>query len=819
MNGITKLIFSLGSKGVSLLAIGVSCFVVVAGFLLQQQITSKQSQDVQLAHQKQVAQMVQGYTVSRLASINEQMAAIAGSKQIVDSLTFSDSALIELQQQELKSYFPNAKNTCLIRAEVDEVTPYGCMPITFATLNSLRQAKKDGAAQVGVIKQESEEAVILLAHRITNKTGQAVGVLVVTLADNVVPSLIYQGADFKGYIELQQGTKTVSVLTSHGDSTFKQGAAQFSFPVANSYWRLAIWQAQPPVPQLPIVTISVIVAVMVLMWIILEAFKAYIIKRDASIIRTELDDLKAGGLKARYLVLLKPFEGIVTDILDLARENYHNTAKKGATAESISKKIEEVELSIVNAAQPEVEELREIVDINPAIFRANDIRGIIEESIDEHVVKAIGHAVGSEAQDQGVSQLVVARDARLSSATLSEALIEGVLASGCDVIDIGEVPTPVMYFSCEHFNTRSGVMVTGSHNAAENNGLKIQLAGKPVAKQGLQKLHQRIRNDDLRTGEGTRSVESINYDYVSRIVGDIKLGRLAKVVIDCGNGVAGSIAPALFKAIGCEVIELFCDVDGSFPNHHPNPSQPENLRDLSKAVKEHGAELGIAFDGDGDRLGVVDSNGLTILPDRLLMLFAQDILSRLPGSVVLYDVKCSSLLGEEIAKAGGEALMSESGHSLIKNKMQAVDAQLAGELSGHIFIKERWYGFDDALYAACRLLEILTNDLMQRNATEIFTALPSRESTPEILVSMAEGESQAFMLKLAGEGNFDGAELVTLDGVRAEYQNGWGLVRASNTMPGLTLRFEADTAEELQEIQQRFKEQMLQIKPTLKLLF
>ena len=441
-------------------------------------------------------------------------------------------------------------------------------------------------------------------------------------------------------------------------------------------------------------------------------------------------------------------------------------------------------------------------DIDPVIFRAYDIRGIVKQNLNEDVIRCIGHAVGSEAKDRGQTKLVVGRDGRLSSQALSHALIEGLLRSGCDVIDVGELATPILYFACEQLKTYSGIMVTGSHNSADYNGLKILLGGESLSGEGIQKIYQRIKHSHLHSGAGSLSLAEVRTDYIQRIQSDIDIAKPIKLVIDCGNGIAGAVAPSLFKALGCEVIELFCDVDGNFPNHHPNPGQPENLIDLSEAVQQHDAELGIAFDGDGDRIGVVDSNGDPIWPDRLMMLFSQDVLSRAPGSIILYDVKSTNLLGEEISAMGGEAIMWKSGHALIKNKMKEVNAQLAGELSGHIFFKERWYGFDDALYAASRLLEIISNDIKQRTAVEIFSALPSRVSTPEIMIEMQEGESGEFMAQLRGGAFFNGAELILIDGLRAEYENGWGLVRSSNTTPGITLRFEADTQEELLIIQQ-----------------
>jgi phosphomannomutase/phosphoglucomutase len=818
MGSLAKLLLSLGSKGSSIAAIVMSCVVVMAGFLWQQQTSDQEYKEIQVASNTIVANMIESYTQSRILTLKKQVEVIAQSKQIIDSLAFNDSSLIEIQQQDLLSFFPNARSLCLINAAVDEVSQRGCMPISFATLNSLRQAKKEGSAQFSVMKAGSEEAYLLLAQRISNQSGKVLGVLVVTLSADVIPSLIYKSANLKGYLELQQGSKTTTVLASSGDPALKQGLPMLNNKVPSTYWRIAFWPT-PISNQVPTYeVIAGVLALMILFWLLLELVKGFIVKRDAAILRAQLVDFKSGSLKPRYHVTLAPFNKVVDDILNLGREQYQNTAKKGATAESIGKKIEQVENSS-RTTPVQSESVKEIINIDPSIFRANDIRGIVGQSIDEQVFTALGQAIGSEAINQGVNKLVVGRDARLTSLGLSKSLISGVISSGCDVVDIGEIPTPLMYFACEQLNTHSGIMVTGGHNPPDYNGLKVVMGSKFLENPGLQQLNQRILNDELKSGKGTLSEESITYDYVSRIVGDIKINRPLKVAIDCGNGVSGSIAPALFKALGCEVIELFCDVDGKFPNHHPNPGELENLKDLSAAVVENKAELGIAFDGDGDRLGVVDSNGDVIFPDQLLMMFSLDLLSRKPGSTILYDVKCSNLLGSEIVKAGGVPMMSKPGHSLIKNKMLETGADLAGEFSGHIFFKERWYGFDDALYATARLLEIIANDSLSRNVLKIFTDLPKRESTPEIYVKMADDESNAFMRQLSGEGKFEGAELTIIDGIRAEYLNGWGLVRASNTMPGLKLRFEADSSEDLEDIQQRFKDQMLQVKPTLKLLF
>jgi len=816
MNGIVGLALSLGNKVIGIVALVASCIVVAAGFLWLQQLSSQQDQLDQKAHQQQQAVLLNQITQSRVASIEKQMASMASSAQLASLVQSKNATQIEDKQRELTSIFPSAIKVCLIAAEVDDVDPSACTPISFATLNSLRKAKKDGSAPAGLMKQGTDGSHVLLARRIVNHNDAVVGVLVVTLKADVVKSLVDYGSDFNGYIELQQGVKKVSTIASYGDASKKQGSAGFISVIPNTYWKTAYWPSNNSDNDSPVMMVmAVVLLIIILVWLLRDIIRNFFFKHDIATLLAQLTDFREGGLKPNYPLSFNVLKVVVDDIQALGREQYRATVKKGATADSLSKIVDKKVVSDTDTS----EVLEELIELDPALFKANDIRGIVGQNLNEDIVRVIGQAIGSEATEQGQARLVVARDGRLSSADLSDALIQGILSSGCDVLDIGEVPTPVMYYACEQMNTHSGVMVTGSHNPANYNGLKIQLAGEILSDEKLQLIYQRVQLGKLRTGQGALSETNVVDDYIGKIVSDVRVNRAIKVVIDCGNGVAGAVAPTLFKTLGCEVVELHCEVDGNFPNHHPNPSDPENLRDLSAAVKQHGAELGLAFDGDGDRLGVVDGYGVSILPDRLMMLFAQDVLLQMPGSVVVYDVKCSNLLGEEVSKAGGEAVMTRSGYAFIKSKMKELNSPLAGELSGHIFFKERWYGFDDGLYAASRLLELLSNDAMQRRATEVFAALPNREGTAEIFVDMNEGESHRFIRQLAGEGRFDGAEVITIDGMRAEYPNGWGLVRASNTVPGLTLRFEADSVEELHDIQQRFKQQMLQIKPTLTLLF
>jgi phosphomannomutase/phosphoglucomutase len=460
------------------------------------------------------------------------------------------------------------------------------------------------------------------------------------------------------------------------------------------------------------------------------------------------------------------------------------------------------------------------VEVDPTIFRAYDIRGVVGKSLNADVARLLGQSIGTLMREQALTEIVVGRDGRLSGPELAGALADGLREAGVDVIDLGAVPTPVVYFATYHYNTGCGVAVTGSHNPPDYNGFKIVVGGQTLSEGAIQDLYRRIAENALeRGGEGHLRQLDVLPEYIERIVADVQAERRLKVVVDCGNGIPGAVAPQVLAGIGCEVIPLYCEVDGTFPNHHPDPSDPDNLEDLILAVKQTGADLGVAFDGDGDRLGVVTKTGEIIYPDRLLMLFARDVLARQPGATIIYDVKCTGHLKGQILEAGGSPLMWRTGHSLIKGKMRETGAELAGEMSGHFFFKERWFGFDDGIYAGARLLEILAGDLEERTPEAIFDTLPKGVSTPELKIEMAEGEHYRFMEKFKAEANFDDATIITIDGVRADWPDGWGLVRASNTTPVLVLRFDADNPEALKRIQQAFRRRLLAVDFRLKLPF
>ncbi len=451
------------------------------------------------------------------------------------------------------------------------------------------------------------------------------------------------------------------------------------------------------------------------------------------------------------------------------------------------------------------------------IFKAYDIRGIVGKTLTAAIVEAIGRAIGSQARSRNVGAIVIGRDGRLSGPELAGALAAGIQAAGVDVIDLGMVATGMLYYATYELGTGSGVMVTGSHNPPDYNGLKMMIDGETLHGTAITALRTRVIEGDLVAGSGGYRRHDIGENYLARIVADIRPARPMHLAIDCGNGVAGAFAPALFRRLGCEVTELFCEVDGTFPNHHPDPAHPENLNDLIATLAKTDAEIGFAFDGDGDRLGVVAKDGSIIYPDRQMMLYAADVLSRNPGATVIYDVKSTRNLGPWIESHGGKPLLWKTGHSLIKAKLKETGALLAGEMSGHVFFKERWYGFDDALYVGARLLEILA---CHADPSALLNALPDAIATPELHLHCAEGENYALIDRLRKEAKFpDAVRVIDIDGLRVEYADGFGLMRSSNTTPIIVLRFEADSTAAIERIQAQFRAALLAVKPDAALPF
>ncbi len=617
-----------------------------------------------------------------------------------------------------------------------------------------------------------------------------------------------------------------------GDQSLKFTETVALEKVSGSGWQIAYW---PTNNDDGVVAILLSVAVMAsgiaaalwllgLFYVNRKMLAAH--RKDQATCLTIVKDMRDGQIKSAYPSALSEnhdtmelmTRAAVSGLADTASASVIDNGADDSGYEVMTVDDDSTRLLFDESAL-EIEEAatEKLHSVNKEIFRAYDIRGIVDQSLSVEDAYEIGRSIGSEAYFRGEQTIVVGRDGRLSSEALTSALIRGLRDTGRDIKDVGEVPTPVLYFAADQLGSNSGVMVTGSHNPSDYNGFKIVLGGETLAGDAIQSLYQRIESGDLLTGEGSLEHVEVAADYIERISGDIKVAKSVKVVIDCGNGVAGAVAPKLFEALGCEVVELFCEVDGNFPNHHPDPGKEENLSVLIETVKTENADLGIAFDGDGDRLGVVTAEGEIIWPDRLMILYAIDLLSRNPGAQIIYDVKCTRQLASSISENGGQGMMSASGHSLMKAKMQESGALLAGEMSGHIYFAERWFGFDDGLYAAARLLEILTSQ--PKGISDAFSALPQSFSTPELGIPMEEGEPKAFMDKLLNSAHFENADISTVDGMRVEFKDGWGLVRASNTTPSLMLRFEADHEIAMSSVQEEFRRVMTQVDAGIKLPF
>jgi phosphomannomutase / phosphoglucomutase len=669
--------------------------------------------------------------------------------------------------KRLQEAWPELRDVEVFDPSLDDAFAREVKDFGYARLALLNQAVDTGNAVADIVLVGKQASLGLAAPILEGEERH--GVVLGWLPLDAMLSRVKASQPGDGYLELRSGAR---VLGASGDSALRPMAAQ-PVPIAGTSMQLviAVPQLNPMLESSPAVQFGIALFAL----------------------------LVAGGLV--WLVRRAPRDAV---------------AESGEITFGEAMQQEGPAPVVVRRVQPEA--ARPAATVDRSIFRAYDIRGIVGQTLDEGVARLIGQAVGTLMREQGLKEIIVGRDGRLSGPALSAALIEGLRRAGRDVIDIGLAPTPLVYFGTFQCNTGCGIAVTGSHNPPDYNGFKIVVGGETLAGKAVLDLYARIAENRL-DGGGGGGLQHLNLvdDYVSRVAGDIQLERKLKVVVDAGNGVAGMLAPQLLEAIGAEVVPLYCEVDGEFPNHHPDPSEPHNLTDLITFVGKFGADLGLAFDGDGDRLGVVTRRGEVIFPDRLLMLFAQDVLSRNPGASVIYDVKCTGHLAGQILRHGGSPIMWKTGHSLIKAKMKETEAELAGEMSGHFFFRERWFGFDDAIYAAARLLEILAGD--ERSAEEVLDELPKGVSTPELKVPMAEGEHYAFVEKFREKAKFEGAKIATIDGVRADWPDGWGLVRSSNTTPCLVLRFDADNADALVRIQHTFREQLLALEPSLKLPF
>ena len=788
------------------------------------------------------------------ARVNQHLALL---QSIVESLGKQDYVRAALDGDASVSVAAQSIGQALPRVEAAYLFPYGEIPRTstdptlgFAGLDLARRAET-GRPLAPDAFPRGDQWYMQIAAPVRRPTGNAVvgSILVVFSVDGLKPLLSGLSEDQDGRFSVVQsagGADREIVSNGRGQG----GSVERS--LTNPDWKLRYQSASAPEPLIGAFAIAILVLApallaAVLVWVLLGGAQRGLRQEMTVLVQWAQkvfsgERIKPPGFRWDMVASTADVLSRLAQMVDKraakmaesarpkkkASQSPGNAEAAGPGDEPLFEEKDMLDIDMLDGdddvlgfggsdnfkGSPGVEEMaRPDVDVSGTIFRAYDIRGIVGETLTADVVRVIGRAIGSEAAERNVKSLCVGYDGRHSSPELADALASGIMASGCDVINIGAVPTPVLYFATHELETGSGVMVTGSHNPANYNGLKIMLGGETLSGDAIQRLLQRIQTGDLASGQGSQSSQDVRRAYLDRIVGDIAVAAPLKVVLDAGNGIAGELAPILVEELGCEVVPLYCEVDGDFPNHHPDPGKPENLKDLIATVQSEKADLGLAFDGDGDRLGVVTNTGKIIWPDRLMMLFARDVVSRNPGADVLYDVKCSRRLAGVISEAGGRPIMWKTGHSLMKAKMKETGALLAGEMSGHIFFGERWLGFDDGLYCAARLLEIL--GIEDRDSAEVFEEFPEDISTPELNVEVTEQTKFGIVEQLADKGDFGDGSVSTIDGVRVDYADGWGLCRASNTTPVLVLRFEAESEEALERIKTVFREQLAKAAPDL----
>ena len=733
----------------------------------------------------------------RLIPIRKRLSEMAQRSDLEKKLKAEPSTLLMQADSQLPGLLairllsPSATDTL-----DDEYPPlsYACFDLVFEAVKA-RSDEKPIQVEAHLFGSDAQHVDVVQV--VKNSGGVSIGALLASFKVSVLQQYLLDMSGISGDIEIQQSRQVLASISSKGDRATKPYRAH----ITGTRWFVSYWPATNKTKQ--------IIDFANQQFLLVSGFASFILLLSVGLfVRTWLRNRRAEDsalLESGSETIMRKVDESITD----------------ASSEDLV--FQSTESLIVQETDMPTEENNRVEEVAQtgvaSIFKAYDIRGIVGETLTEEVVYEIGLALGSEAQARQQTTMVVGRDGRNSGPTLISKLITGLRASGIDVIDVGLVPTPLLYFAAQTVGTCTGVMLTGSHNPPNYNGLKMVIDAVTLARDDIQKIRKRVENKDFLSGKGKLREIPIISGYMKRVTADVMLTKKLKVVVDCGNGAAGVIAPSLLTALGCEVIELFCDVDGNFPNHHPDPSRPENLVDLIASVKEHKADLGLAFDGDGDRLGVITSEGKIIWPDRVMMLYAMDILARNPGGEIIFDVKCSTKLKEVIEQHGGKATMWNTGHSLIKAKMRETGALLAGEMSGHIFFKERWYGFDDGLYSAARLIEILCAMTADKSVADVFNGLPDSVNTPELNVAMEEGTHHVYMKRLLAKASFDDGQVTTIDGLRVDFPDGWGLVRASNTTPVLVLRFEADNEEALERIMARFRALMLETDPELKLSF
>ncbi|MBI4694232.1 MAG: phosphomannomutase/phosphoglucomutase [Gammaproteobacteria bacterium] len=808
-----------------MLVLGVVALLLVlsGGYGLYTRYVDQREKAAEAAEQAKADALAQDLG-SVLAVNRKLLLELAADPKVLAALSGADDEVRKVLAAEAQGKFANALILRLVPRGASQPDSSSTPPLTYASVELMHQnaaGTKPIAAELNLGGTPQEH--IVLIQRVPAQ-GELVGFLHLSLQVNTVRDALKKFAPPDMVAEIQQAvSKGPPVIVARAGGTPKAGVAMKSAPVPGTAWAVAIRESgveEGPALELPpmLAPAAGLIALLALAGLAYSkrlgghagTTKAGRVEEGATEFQGAIKSILSGdypGLER----LLPGSDGAAVDTSPISL----GLAGDDVTTLPAPADDEPSALPVTPGVAPEPS----VGGVPSVIFRSYDIRGLVGKQLTEEGARKIGRAFGSEAAAVGQQTVIVARDGRSSSLALQAALVAGLREAGRDVVDIGLTPTPVLYFATNYLDTRTGVMVTGSHNPAEYNGLKMVLDGRTISGEAIQAIRRRIETDDYTSGAGSLEQLEIVPDYIRRISEEIpvSLGDSLKVVVDCGNGVPGIVAPHILRAIGHDVIELYCEVDGDFPNHHPDPSQPENLEDLITIVKHEQADLGLAFDGDGDRLGVVDRNGTIIWPDRQMMLYAQDILARNPGATIIYDVKCSKHLGPFIREHGGEPLMWKTGHSLIKAKMIETGALLAGEMSGHIFFKERWYGFDDALYGAARLLEILVN--ANEPPEDVFARLPGGVATPELRLDMPEHRHAEFMEQIKQAAKFPDAELNEIDGLRVDLPQGFGLVRPSNTTPCLVLRFEGDDDHALAAVKDRFRSLLLGIDATLQLPF
>ncbi len=819
----------IGPAGMlSLAAVAILTLVLAAAAAVVDGVVGRRLEQREAEHRTQIAALVQGQAEALVRNQGEALQRIARDPELQRRFASGDAGALGPEETVLLRALPDALKLRLLRPKHLALDDTPVAPLGYAALDMLRKAvnsKTPPPMEAHLFG--TRRAALNRVQRVLDDTGRLVGLILASYDVAMLQQMLSAIPPHGVYVELLQaiGKDEPKAVQGRGEQALRKGAPTTTLPVAGTRWQLAFWFA--PASQgvaLGGTLAAAAGSVLVLLALLLLGLQWTLTRwldRDLELIVRLVGDLRRGRPDDSYPVWLAPSVAAVAAIGKLGIEPAARPAMTSPETPSAGAALGVPRpASSVLAADEDALDIAivdESFEIPASIFRAYDIRGVVGETLTDELVYLLGRAIGSEAEARNEPRLVVGRDGRQSGQALVGSLVRGLVETGREVIDIGQVPTPLLYFATEHFGTGAGVMLTGSHNPPQYNGMKIVLEHQTLAGDAIQALRERLETGHFSSGQGSQRQEDVVAAYMDRITCDVGLARPFRIVVDAGNGSAGPVVVPLLEELGCEVIPLYCEVDGSFPNHHPDPSQPANLEDLIRTVAAEKAELGLAFDGDGDRLGVVDGEGRIVWPDRQMMLFAMDVLSRHPGADIIYDVKCTRNLGRVIAEHGGRPLMWKTGHSLIKAKMRETGALLGGEMSGHIFFKERWFGFDDALYSAARLLEIL--GMHPSECSEVFASLPDSINTPELRLDLPESEHLALMAKLAAGPTFEGGEVTDIDGLRVDFPDGWGLIRASNTTPSLTMRFEADSETALKRIQEIFRSRLLAADPKLNLPF